>query len=96
MNEAVSAGLNHYSLNPRVRYRRVGEDGVVIALEKSEVIVVNALGVYILDMLKTPRTIEQITEQVCTEFEVSLATAQQDVSEYITSLSEQDLIARQG
>jgi hypothetical protein len=81
-----------FALNPRVRHRAVGEDGVVVHLDRGRVLVVNEVGLRIVQMLQEPLSRSRIAERLVEEFEVSLDDAQADLDEFLKELDAEQVI----
>ena len=81
-----------YALQPRARFRKVGEDGVVIAMDRDEVVVVNELGAFILSQLQSPTALERIADAVCAEFSVAPSVATDDCRDYLESLIDRGIV----
>ena len=82
------------ALTPRLRYRAVGDDGVLVHLDSGRVIVVNEVGLYILQQLKQPMTRRALVEAIVGEFNVSTQDAEQDLERYLAELETEQLLQR--
>ena len=80
------------AMNSRVRYRAVGEDGVLVHLDNAEVMVVNEVGLFLVQQLSQSRTTQQLVDAVVGEFNVEPGRASADVDSYISQLRERELI----
>ncbi len=80
-------------LSPRIRYRAVDNEGVLVHLEHGRVIVVNEVGLYILQQLDRPKSAHELSQAVAEEFAVDLEQAQQDVDHYLQELATEQILA---
>ncbi len=80
------------SLSSQVRYRAVDSDGVVVHLESGRVIVINEVGLHILQLLKTPRSRKELVDGIVLEFEVSVEEAEQDLERYLVQLNSEQIL----
>ena len=80
------------ALAPRLRYRAVGEDGVVVHLDSGRVIVVNEVGLYIIQQLKEPMTRRSLIDAIVKEFNVAAPEAEQDLEQYLQELEAEQLL----
>lgn len=79
-------------LNTRVRYRAVGEDGVLVHLDDGEIIVVNEVGFFIIQQLDQPRVAADLVAAVIEAFNVTEEQAMADVDAYLQHLESLHLI----
>lgn len=80
------------SLHPRVRYRAVGEDGVLIHMDNGRVVVVNEVGLHIVHSLGKPTTLEVLTRNVVSEFDVTWEHARSDTEVFLAEMEEEELL----
>ncbi len=74
-------------LSSRVRYRAVGDEGVLVHLENGRVLVVNEVGLHIVEALgRQAMTVAELAESVVREFEVDVASARADVAVFLDQL----------
>jgi hypothetical protein len=74
-------------LSSRVRYRAVGDEGVLVHMESGRVLVVNEVGLHIVEALgRQAMTIAELAESVVREFEVDVASARADVAVFLQEL----------
>jgi hypothetical protein len=79
-------------LTSRVRYRAVGEDGVVVHLERGRVLVVNEVGLRIVQLLEEPASRSDLARRLSEEFDVSLEQATKDLEEYLAKLDAEQVL----
>lgn len=87
---------NLVTLTRRLRYRAVGDEGVVVHLDRGRVTVVNELGLYIIKLLQQPMSRRSLVEAIVTEFEVSAFQAEADLAQFLDELAEEHLLAGAG
>lgn len=80
------------SLSSKVRYREVGGDGVLVHLENGRVIVVNEVGLHIIEQLDTARTRKALAASISTQFDVSDDQADTDLHSYLAELDAEQVL----
>ena len=84
-------------LSSRVRYRAVGDEGVLVHLENGRVLVVNEVGLHIVQALgRQAMTVAELAESVVREFEVDAAAARADVAVFLDQLRREHAIDADG
>lgn len=74
-------------LSPRLRYRKVGNEGVLVHLENARVLVVNEVGVHCVQLLeKQPMSPADLADAVAQEFDVDAQQAHADVVLFLEQL----------
>jgi hypothetical protein len=74
-------------LASRLRHRAVGDEGVLVQIENGRVLVVNEVGLHVVQQLGLgSRTLEQLVESVVDEFEVDSEQARTDVTAFLEQL----------
>ncbi len=81
-------------LSSSVRFRNIDGDGVIVHLENSRVIVVNEVGLHIIQKLDTPVTREELAASICEEFDVSDEQAERDLQVYLSALDQEQILAQ--
>jgi hypothetical protein len=81
-------------LTSQVRYRAVGEDGVLVHLENGRVIVVNEVGLRVVQLLDRPRTRQELAAAIAGEFDVSTEQAEIDIGRFIAELDREQVLNR--
>lgn len=82
------------SLSSQVRYRAVGDEGVLVHLENGRVVVVNEVGLHIVQRLKNPTTRGDLAKSIAAEFEVSSHQAVEDLDSFLAELDRDQLLER--
>lgn len=81
-------------LKPRVRFRAIDEEGVLINLESGRVIVVNEVGLRLVELLRKPLTVEELANTITAEFDVGDDQVSEDINRYIVELDAENLLLR--
>ena len=90
---AEQATANLVALTQRLRYRAVGDEGVVVHLDRGRVTVVNELGLHIIKLLQQPMSRQSLVAAIVTEFEVSETEAAADLARFLDELAAEELLA---
>ena len=78
----------------RLRHRAVGGDGVLVHLDSGRIIVVNEVGLHIVQQLATPKTRQQLIESITSTFDVNKEQAETDLALYIAELDKEQVFER--
>ena len=79
MNESTEN--EKIALSSRLRHRAVGDDGVLVHLDNGRVIVVNEVGLHIVQQLASPRTKQELAESIASAFAVDSKLAEEATTE---------------
>jgi len=79
-------------LSSRARFRDVGGEGVIVNLESGRVVVVNAVGLFIVQQLANQVTENEVVDLITAAFDVSDAEAQTDLSEFLNNMAAEKLV----
>ena len=74
------------------RYRNIGGEGIVVRQTAGEVLVLNDVGVRVLDMLATGKPVRGVVEALVADYDVDAATAERDVMAYAQELLDAGVI----
>ena len=80
------------ALSSRLRHRAVGDDGVLVHLDNGRVIVVNEVGLHIVQQLATPKTRQELTDSITAAFDVDTAQAEADLDIYLAELKKEQVL----
>ncbi len=84
------------TLNPRVRFRAVGTEGVLVQIQDATVTVVNETGLRILQLIEQGITsCESMANVLQKEYEVPGDDARSDIEDYVAALSTQGIVIGQ-
>ena len=78
--------------NPDVIGRVVDDETVLVMPKKGQVKVLNEVGTVIWGMVDGKRTINQIIDKICADFEVDRDAAEKDTVRFIADLLDRELI----
>ncbi len=81
-------------LTSQVRYRAVGEDGVLVHLDNGRVIVVNEVGLRIVQLLDNPMARKDLAASIVAEFDVTTDRAEADVDLFLAELDHEQILER--
>ena len=79
-------------LTSRIRHRAVEDEGVLVHLDNGRVIVVNEVGLYIVQQLDKPMTHEELSAAVVAEFDISTDQAAKDIDVFLSELDAEQVI----
>ncbi len=84
---------NEYiELTSRMCHRAVGDEGVVVHLDSGRVIVVNEVGLHIIQQLKNKQTRSDLLDSITSSFDVDLQQATEDLEHYLTELDSEQIL----
>ena len=69
-----------------IRYRRLGEEGILVKQTEGEVLALNDVGVRVLELLEIPTSISDLLDTLVLEYAVERATVERDVENYLQKL----------
>ena len=74
-------------LSSRVRFRAIGDEGVMVNLESGRVMVVTEVGIFIVETLgRQDMTVIELAAKVAGAFEVDMDRARADVATFLDQL----------
>lgn len=73
-----------------VAWRIIGDEAVLLSAEDSSVHSLDAVGTRIWELCDGEKTVNEIVDQVVSEFEVDRETAEKDVVEFIEELMQKE------
>ena len=82
-------------LTSRVRHRAVADDGVLINLESGRVVVVNEVGLHIVQELTSPKTRQGLVDSIIGHFDIDAEQATADLEIYLAELESDQILERQ-
>ena len=84
-------------LSERLRFRAVDDEGVLVQMENGRVLVVNEVGLFIVQALdRQAMTVAQLAESVSYAFEVDAESAKADVVAFLDQLRAEQAINSAG
>ncbi len=84
------------ALSPRVRWRAVGDEGVLVHLDRGRVLVVNAVGLHLLQRLASRPTRASLLDSMVDGFECTRDQAQADLDAFLAELESESALERDG
>ena len=87
-----TADTKPISLSSQVRYRAVGDEGVLVHLENGQVVVVNQVGLHIVERMKESTTRSDLVMSIAAEFDVSSAQAKADLDLFLAQLDQDQIL----
>jgi hypothetical protein len=79
-------------LHPQVAARIIGGEAVIVLPENSQVNVLNEVGSRIWELIDGTRSVDEITEIIVAEYEVTVRQAELDTDEFIQELVENKML----
>jgi Coenzyme PQQ synthesis protein D (PqqD) len=64
------------------RYRKIGDEGVVVLLERGEVMAVNEVGALLLEHWQEERSLESAVDRIITSYAIDREAANGDVAAF--------------
>jgi hypothetical protein len=81
------------TLNQRVRFRAVGDDGVLVHMDRGKVIVINRTGLFIIKALqKGPQSLEFLTDQLVNQSNADKLVVLPDIQAYVEKLFSENVV----
>jgi hypothetical protein len=81
------------ALDDNILFRRVAGEGVVVDQRRAEVMVVNEVGLRVLELIREKLSVEQIIAAVNAEFDAEPETVEADVLRFIDQITERGMTA---
>jgi hypothetical protein len=79
-------------LSSQIRHRAVGEEGVLVHMANGRVLVVNEVGLHIVEQLGVPRTRGELAASIAEAFDVSPEQAAADLETYLAELDAEQVL----
>jgi signal transduction histidine kinase len=80
------------TLRPQVRFRAIDGEGVIVHTERGVVIVVNTLGLRILELVREQGSRRAVVDRLSAEYDAPETTIAADLDAFLVQLCEQQLI----
>jgi hypothetical protein len=81
------------ALDPRVRFRRFENDGIVIHQKTAEAIVVSDVATRLLEMADGTRTLRECANAIQSEFDVPADVIERDLIQFARELADNGIVA---
>lgn len=92
MSDAIESAGDLLRLHPDVVFRSVGDEGVVIDQRRPEVMVVNGLGLRVLELIREKGARSAVLARLEAEYGVAPKVLAADLDAYLTDLGTRGLI----
>jgi len=83
---------NTFKLDPKVRFRRLFDEGVVIHQQKAEALVLNEVGISFLELCDGDRSLQQIIDIMAEQYETTVDVLNRDIREFVLELRDAGVI----
>jgi len=90
--EPAAAGAGAYRPRSDVRFRRIGDEAVVVRQDAPEVLVLNPVGARVLELLTGGETLGAVGAALAEEFEVAPGEAEADARAFAAELESAGVI----
>lgn len=84
--------VNKYIRNPETISGQIDDEIVMVDIEKGSYFSLNAVATRIWELLEEPLGLENICDQLLTEYDVSLEKCRADVTEHLTQMQTLGLV----
>jgi Coenzyme PQQ synthesis protein D (PqqD) len=85
--------MDHPRRHPDAAFRRIGDEGGLVVLPgRSEVKVLNPVGIAVFSLLDGSRDVNDLAEAVAAEFDIDLNRAREDVMAFLTELQHEGML----
>ena len=74
------------------RYRNIGGEGIVVRQAAGEVLVLNEVGVRVLDLLAAGNAVAGVVATLKSEYDIDAATLERDVLDYVQELVDAGIV----
>lgn len=81
------------ALEPRVRFRRFENDGIVIHQKTAEALVVSEVATRLLELADGTRTLSECAETIQSEFDARPDVIERDLIQFARELADQGIVA---
>ena len=81
-----------FRTRPDARYRNIGGEGIVVRQAVGEVLVLNEVGVRVLDLLAAGKPVAAVVATLEAEYDVDAGTLERDVLDYVQELVDAGIV----
>ena len=85
-----------FQLKSVIRFRSIADEGIVLRQDEGEVLVVNGVGVRVVELIREGTTLEQILTTLEGEYDVEPEQLRTDVMTYLAELEEAGVLETAG
>lgn len=86
---------DYLALDENIRFRRVGDEGVIVDQRSAEVMVISEVAVRALELIRDTRSMRDVLAGITGEFEVSLDQARVDMEYFIGTLRSRSMLCKE-
>lgn len=79
---------DHIRLDENVLFRRVAGEGVVVDQRAAQVMVVNDIGIRVLELIRELGSVEKIVNTIATEYDADVTVIEADVNKFLGQINE--------
>jgi len=90
----MHAETARYRISSDVRFRRVGDEGIVLRQRDGEVLVLNEVAMRTLELLATGHNLVQLCHSLADEYDVQHSIVQADTAELLRDLVDCGVLVR--
>jgi hypothetical protein len=80
------------ALHPDIMFRSIGEEGIIVDQRQPEVIVVNAQGIRIIELIRETGSRKAVEDRLMEEFEAPADEIKNDLDDFLNQLRERGMI----
>ena len=81
-----------WQVDPKVRFRRIFEEAVVVHQERAEALVLNEVGASFLELCDGERSVQQIIDLMLGQYDTGAEVLSEDIHEFILELYDSGII----
>ncbi len=81
-----------WRLEPKIRFRRVFDEGVLIHQDRAEVMVINEVGLTFLELCDGQRSVAQIIHRMKPQYAVSENELVRDIRSFVAELADEGIL----
>lgn len=79
-------------ISPHVRYRLIEDETLIINQDSNQLLVANAIGARILDLIKKGHTLQEIEQILAQEYHVGDANVAEDLDSFCSRLVDEKIL----
>jgi len=91
---STRALTSQYRIDPHARFRVMDDEGIFVLQEAGEVLVVNAVGAFVVEQLKDERSLDEVVLAITRRYAVDAERARDDATSLLDALLQAGAIVR--
>lgn len=91
---STEAQTQHYRVDPHARFRVMDDEGIFVLQGAGEVLVVNEIGAFIVEQLKSERSLDEVVAKMTERYAVDADRARSDAGSLLDELLRAGAIIR--